>query len=530
VDVWYELVRPDGRTGRSGHVLISVISGASQTWPMPEVWDASDKPVNPLNPVKAGTSDANTATVVVRDARLSSGDYVGFVWAIAGGNSEVFHKDVNAAGEVHAELPVSVFAASLGKTVAVSYVVYKGGAAQPLSQVLNLRVLELPATALKAPRFVEATGIPLVLDLNAITSNATVVVDPWPLIAEGQTFWLRMHGTRDDGDPYSERLATPYTVQTSDVTSGIHRVVERSLLLRLENASTLRVELKVDLSGTVLESAATSFPEGVFEMNQLNLVLPAPTVENELNGYLNPVDIPGYGVKITLPIYTGIEKGQWVGLEWTAVDPVGSLILPMKELMSVQKIEFILPKATAVLSAGRAVSVAYTVQRAQGGLPKTSTPVPFEIAMASPINPPNTETFENVPAGSFTRLYLDHFTVQMPESTVASITENPPIEMLPYITGKSIKAQAPFSSSDITLLLKPGCTYLRLGCGPTENAVDIQVYMSNGSSRMYQGSIRWFEVDNGGTLKVYITHVVFRMKRAAYLYLDNIATRLEMDP
>ncbi|MBC2680813.1 hypothetical protein, partial [Pseudomonas baltica] len=61
VDVWYELVPATGPSGRSQHVLLSVINSASQPWPMPEVWDFSNAPVNPFIPIKPGTQEANTA-------------------------------------------------------------------------------------------------------------------------------------------------------------------------------------------------------------------------------------------------------------------------------------------------------------------------------------------------------------------------------------------------------------------------------------------------------------------------------------
>ena len=374
VDVWYELVRPDGRIGRSGHVLISVISGASQTWPMPEVWDASDKPVNPLNPVKAGTSDANTATVVVRDARLKPGDILAVVWRVEG--RDLAFDWANATnGEARAPVPASVLAASLGKTVEVTNVILVGGTSGVASPTLSLRVLPLPESALSAPRFVEAAGTPPALNLDTFTGSATIAVDPWPLIAEGQTFWMYVKGTLDDGEAYSERVSGPYTVQPSEVTSGIRRVLERSLLLRLENASALHLELKVDLAGTGAEASATLFPKGEIIMRMLELDLPAPSVAGVTDGHLDPEQVPDSGVVITVPQYTNMEVGQWLSGRWTSAVSANSYTIAPQKIVALGPVVLHVPKEIAIKSKDMAVNFSYSVARTQEAVAETSESV-----------------------------------------------------------------------------------------------------------------------------------------------------------
>ncbi|MBD8733248.1 hypothetical protein IFT44_18825 [Pseudomonas sp. CFBP 13710] len=200
-------------------------------------------------------------------------------------------------------------------------------------------------------------------------------------------------------------------------------------------------------------------------MTQLTLVLPAPTVENETNGHLDPAAIPNTGVKITTPVYGGIEAGQWVGLEWTAVDPAGSLVLPARRLTTAQPLEFTVPKAVAELSQDKAVSVAYTVARVENGLVKTSEAVPFELAKIKAVTPPGTEGFDNVPVGPIAwPLRLSKFHMDVEIQMQAEIVQDPPVALEPFISGNALKYTilrdtATFIRIDLT----PFCTALQFG-------------------------------------------------------------------
>ncbi|MET3714234.1 hypothetical protein [Pseudomonas sp. PvP001] len=524
VDVWYELVRPDGRIGRSGHVLISVISGASQTWPMPEVWDASDKPVNPLNPVKAGTSDANTATVVVRDARLKPGDILAVVWRVEG--RDLAFDWANATnGEARAPVPASVLAASLGKTVEVTNVILVGGTSGVASPTLSLRVLPLPESALSAPRFVEAAGTPPALNLDTFTGSATIAVDPWPLIAEGQTFWMYVKGTLDDGKAYSERLAGPYTVQPSEVTSGIRRVLERSLLLRLENASTLGVELKVDLSGTGLESAATLFPEGDAVMATVKLDLPAPVVTGAENGYLDPTTIPADGVTVRVPAYEGRAAGQWVYANFTGQAGSEEATASVQVVDATTPMDFKISKAEVLKNEGQAVTFEYKVARTQGALYSDSKSAPVEIAQGMPITQPIREDFEGF-------VNVDPTIIRIPGCEIAlrnrgNFGLSEAFQQPPFVTGKSIvfTADAAYTGS-ITYSFESPVRYFRLGVSQDESVIDrIGIRFEGGGSIGFEEPIisGWVQFDSTYYFFRKVAQVTLYVKVSKKLYMDNIS-------
>ncbi|MBD8733668.1 hypothetical protein, partial [Pseudomonas sp. CFBP 13710] len=122
VNVWYELIPSAGATGVSESVLISVQDAASQTWPAPQIHDHTGGPVTSWSPVKPGTTQANTASFVLRDMRLRIGDSVMPFWRVAGNADQAIPPiTVSVAGEAQGAIPAPILAASLGKTAEVFY-------------------------------------------------------------------------------------------------------------------------------------------------------------------------------------------------------------------------------------------------------------------------------------------------------------------------------------------------------------------------------------------------------------------------
>jgi len=183
VNVGYELIPTTGATGASTDVLVAVQDAASQAWPAPQIHDHTGGPISSWNPV-----GFNTATFVLRDARLQLGDTVTPLWLLPDGtNLGMEDIAVTTAGEVRSEIPLPVMAESLRKTVPVSYLPIVGGAPGALSEVLMLQVQALPPSALSALCIMEASngGAGSELDISAQTT-ATLWVGNWPLIAVSQ--------------------------------------------------------------------------------------------------------------------------------------------------------------------------------------------------------------------------------------------------------------------------------------------------------------------------------------------------------
>ena len=282
VNVWYDLIPTSGATGVSSSVLLSVQDAASQTWPAPQIHDHTGGAVSVWNPVRTG-SQANTATFVLRDARLQVGDRVAPLWLLPDESDVgVDTIGVTTAGEVRSEIPLPVMAESLNKIVKVSYLPLLADGPGPLSETLNLRVLALPPSALSELSIVEAAngGAGPELDVDSLTGNATVRVGQWPLIAQRQSVWLTLSGTRQDGSPYHKQLMGPPSIVDPDwVSAGSQTfTVPAGELKELRDASSLTLTLKVDVAGGTNEAAAVVFTPKIYTVRSTGILLAPPEV------------------------------------------------------------------------------------------------------------------------------------------------------------------------------------------------------------------------------------------------------------
>jgi len=337
---------------------------------------------------------------------------------------------------------------------------------------------------------------------------------------------MYVKGTLDDGEAYSERVSGPYTVQPSEVTSGIRRVLERSLLLRLENASTLGVELKVDLSGTGLESAATLFPEGDAVMATVKLDLPAPVVTGAENGYLDPTTIPADGVTVRVPAYEGRAAGQWVYANFTGQAGSEEATAPVQVVDATTPMDFKISKAEVLKNESQAVTFEYKVARTQGALYSDSKSAPVEIDRGMPITQPIREDFEGF-------VSVNPRLIQLPGCQIASNSAgifrfNESFQQPPFITGRSIFYSPSTSSMEtFRFIFNPPVRSFRLGINPgASSAYAIRILFEGGRSLRLDLLVisGWLELDSayyhyGGRM----TEVTFYTSSLNPVYMDNIS-------
>ncbi|MBC2680559.1 hypothetical protein H7993_19360, partial [Pseudomonas sp. MBT-2] len=451
-------------------------------------------------------------TVVLRDSRLKPGDVLAVIWQLPDGRTLDIPYVPATVGEVRAPIPASVIAASLGKTVEVTNVILVDGGSGVTSPALALRVQDLPATAFKPPRVVQASNG--VLDLNTFSGDAQVFAEPWPLIAAGQTFWLLAKGIRDDGSTYTERLPTPYTVQSAEVETGIRRVLERPQMLRLENASMLRLELKVDLTGGASEASAILFPEGEFVMATVNLNLIAPTIVGAVDGALDPESIPASGVVVKVPPYGGRDAGQMVYVEFNGQNGSHHQTAPLRVPDKTTFLNFTVSKQEVLKSTNKAVAFEYKVALADGALYSTSKPVPLKIEEVVEIVPDPID-FEEVPVGNLSSDYVSEhceiWTYQLRTRRVANASQ-----AHPYIQGKYHEVVG-VDGARIQVRLPWQPRKVRIGYSVSKR-IAYHYALSGGISRDYfiEGS-GWIEY----TSNTYIGYVGFALGDAT-LILDNI--------
>ena len=520
VDVSYEARRNGQPVGSSQVLQLHVGEAAELPWPLPKVVDATNGEVSTWQPVKPGTSyDSNTATVIVTDSRIQAGDIVAVIWRLPDGTDLTVPWITAGAGEGRVPVPSAALARSLGQTVQVGYVVLRGAGADLVGNS-GLRALVLEAlrpSMLRGPQIADATSGQL--DLNTAKGNATVLVEPWPFIQAGQTFWLRLHGLLDDGTAYSERLPAPYTVQAGEVTSGVRRTVARSVLLRLENASRLRVELKVNLAGAEAEASATLFPEGEVVMTTVKLDLPAPVVANAVDGYLDPAAIPSEGVVVQVPAYGGREVGQRVFVEFNGQNGSRELTAEQEVLDISSPMDFVITKTEVLKNRTRAVTFDYKVSRTLSGVRVASTPLPLEVDNGRGELLPFRCDFEDMPLGmcsSPLRVKNLEFTWDASQAE-CSITDA--VQYAPYLIGKTLQFRGLNRNAEFFISVFGPYTGFKIGTYFPYNSAFQVVNDRFVKPVTVKAGPCWAEVSYDPAM--YISRVYFKME--AYTFnMDNI--------
>ncbi|MBD8617278.1 hypothetical protein IFT69_26615 [Pseudomonas putida] len=284
VDVSYEARRNGQPVGSSQVLQLHVGEAAELPWPLPKLVDATGSQVSTWQPVKPGTQFVtNTAAVVVTDARIQQRDVVAVVWRLSDQTDLTIPcLDNETAGVARVAIPGEVLARSLGKTVLVAYAIFRGDQTIGSSALTNFQIGALPATALSELIIVQAanSGAGPELDVDTLTDNATVRVGQWPFIAQRQSVWLSLSGTRQDGSPYNKQLmAPPSIVDPGWVSAGSKTFTVPATELRdLRDASSLTLTLKVNVAGDTSEAAAVVFTPKIYTVRSTGILLAPPEV------------------------------------------------------------------------------------------------------------------------------------------------------------------------------------------------------------------------------------------------------------
>ncbi|MFM9384705.1 Ig-like domain-containing protein [Pseudomonas sp. UV AK001] len=209
-------------------------------------------------------------------------------------------------------VPRSVLAYSLGKAVKVTYVIERNGVSTP-SQVLPLNILPLPATALIPPKILEADANN-VLDVIALgTKNATIHALLWTLIADGMPCWLSLEGKKADGTAHNLALwnGLPARVNPTWVSQGFWpAALVNSYLKQLGDGTSLRIKFAVSMDMSNDRATAVEFPDRVYTIKAVALIVPTIVNVNENTATGKPVANAGTTTATTLVISGKLSPGQ----------------------------------------------------------------------------------------------------------------------------------------------------------------------------------------------------------------------------
>lgn len=312
VMVSYWVVRASGNPAPSASLPILVQREAGEEFVAPSVLQA---PTGTLDPIQA----LNGATVRVKYDGMLPSDILAVAWT---GNSQADTwqsdpKNGSAFGQVDFSVPVSVVAASQGKTIEVRYAVVRNDQPAKPSLPLELKVGTLPELELPLPMVPEATGS--VLDLATFQGHATVTVAPWKLIAQAQRYWIKVSGTLDNSQPYHFYVASNQAVSAPEVGGGLNWPLVRNELEKFKHDTYLTGEISVAFDPAQGETAARKFPPRTLTLRKPATIIPGDLYipkapDKRLNVHTDFYRDEFLDVQVEQ--YSGMEPGQSIVLQW----------------------------------------------------------------------------------------------------------------------------------------------------------------------------------------------------------------------
>lgn len=348
VDLWYGEVVPVHYTvTRGGRVMTSDFLHLRVALYLPDLAapEVVQAPQGVLNPMDARQG----ATVRVTYESMQPGDSIQVSWD---GDSSLPPAMGNAGGTLDITVPPGMVANCIGRTVPVSYTVTRGGF-ETDSAVLLLTVSAFKPGNLPMPTIIEQNGG--VLNLSEFSGNATARQPAWPLMTTGQRIWWRVFGTQSNGNSLTISLELGHEITAAEAGKPLDRILQRTQLERLQDGSSLILEVKVAFDGNNDEADAVVFRTRTLTVAH-SLTLPAPTVREATDDVLEPIDAQN-GATVSVK-YDDMKATDVIELVWDddadfgthPGSPTGEIDIPV-------------PREKVIPYVGRVVKVYYRVTR-----------------------------------------------------------------------------------------------------------------------------------------------------------------------
>ncbi|CAI8930232.1 hypothetical protein EMIT0P74_50106 [Pseudomonas sp. IT-P74] len=305
----YFVERAGERTRHSQPLDFSV--GAALALDPPKIRQAEPdgKTLLPMNAVEALTAEVPPEGLLLTDL-------LSVTWAAApGSHAEASHTTAArpiSETSLNIELPVTVLAFNLGKTVTVTFTVTRDG--KPVASLpLSLAVQNLPQSELPKPLILAAdnNGEGPEFNVGNLTANTASRIGVWPLISAGQRAWMILSGTYADNSHYYYSIVPGSAVSQQWIDNGFqNRGLTAAILRTLKDGSTLTIECKATLNKSTNENEAVVFPVRTYTIKAFEVVTPTITKAEDSKG----VEIPQNGTTVdTAVTLTGTaSKGQQV--------------------------------------------------------------------------------------------------------------------------------------------------------------------------------------------------------------------------
>ena len=288
VDAMYEILRvaagstPE-RVSYSRTLNFTVGEAVLLTRPKVQQAEADGTTLQPIKAVEALTVNIDSQDLLPSD--LLSVTWTGAPGTAAGGSYTTPAKPISET-TLTIELPVTVLAFNLGKTVTVTYTVTRNGVPRT-SLPLLLNVGTFSDSSLKSPVIMEADNDGEGPEFNVanLTANAVARIDVWPLIATGQRMWMRLTGTNANDTPYINDIAPGDPVTQPLIDRGYqNRGLTQAAMKNLKDGSDLTIECKTTFNKSTNESEAVPFPVRTYTIKAVEDVRPDITRVEDSKG------------------------------------------------------------------------------------------------------------------------------------------------------------------------------------------------------------------------------------------------------
>ncbi|VVQ35152.1 hypothetical protein PS943_04141 [Pseudomonas fluorescens] len=390
--VFYSVVDQLGNRNQSVDVPIDVHLDHVPSLQPPSVKEASG---NNLNPVAA--QDRLTA---VLPADLRSTDLVSVTWtgpagAPADGTYISLPRPISETG-YEIPLPTSVIPFCLGKQATLTYNVTRGDTPIP-SPSFPVNVQTLPLSELRMPMLKEASnnGEGPDLLLHQLTAQGQMWFPGFAFITVDQPVWLRLKGTRSNGDVYDNLLWQPpgAFINQGWVDKGFFEYAAPYADLKdLKDGTPLTMELKVGLGRSTNEAEAVSFQMRSYTVKAA-LDLEAPTVVQATvvvpgeSATLNPLDVlrpPFFTIRVQ---YSPMLNSDEIKVFFDGKPGLGTPTIPAdKGNASVGFVDFIVANQTIAANLSKPCIVRYEVARAGATTPSKNLQLAVQALPSSVLN------------------------------------------------------------------------------------------------------------------------------------------------
>lgn len=228
---------------------------------------------------------------------------------------------------------------------------------------------------LPAPTIDEVVGA--ILPADSKTASVRIA---YPSLKVGDTVNMIWQGTESDGTPYL--YEEPYDVSNDDQQAGFaYLYVMNEHFLRLNNGS-LKLRYRVYNEDPSDYGLSESDYLRV-EVRALPATLPAPDVEEAVNGVIDPTRVHTQAHVLVKPV--NWVKGDTLTYHWSGVTAYGSTrgSVPITQLTIDKTVRFRVDARYVSANIGYPVNVRYTLRQAATGEYRYSAP--FEVMVGIPL-------------------------------------------------------------------------------------------------------------------------------------------------